>query len=368
MFSSLSRRRVLLLVVLTCVLLITLDKRGNPVIDSMRSVFARVMRPFDTATKAVVLPVERAWHGVTGYDDLLKQNQALRDQLEHIKGNDIEARSAVLEYRELLKINQLTSKFQYKTVVAQVVGESPSNFQNTVEINVGSRQGIGVGMAVTDGAGLIGRITKVSPSTAVVLLLTDPEFAIAAQVLTIPGNDTPSSTVPADGSTPTESTSATTTTTTIAGPAVTAVPSFDPKATTTTPPSTTDPFNNIPGFIPESTAPTTTLNPQFTTTTILEVVRETGSLEGQGADKPLNLRFVDVTSSLSTVKVGAVVDTAGGNTSNAPQGIPIGIITRISRQTSSGTATVEVTPNASLKRLNFIAVVLYVANQDAIGR
>ena len=115
MFSSLSRRRVLLLVVLTCVLLITLDKRGNPVIDSMRSAFARVMRPFDTATKAVVLPLERAWHGVTGYDDLLQQNQALKDQLEHVKGNDIEARSAVLEYRELLKINQLTSKFQVAT-------------------------------------------------------------------------------------------------------------------------------------------------------------------------------------------------------------------------------------------------------------
>jgi rod shape-determining protein MreC len=372
MFSSLSRRRVLLLVVLTCVLLITLDKRGNPVIDSMRSVFARVIRPFDTATRAVVLPVERAWNGVTGYNDLVKQNQALRDQLEHVKGNDIEARSAVLEYRELLKINQLTSKFQYRTVVAQVVGESPSNFQNTVEINVGTRQGLAVGMAVTDGAGLIGRITKVSPSTAVVLLLTDPEFSISAQVLTIPGQDaapgkdTTSSTLPTG--TDTGTTTSTSTTIATEGTTVSGIPVFVPGGPTTTPPSTTDPFNNIPGFIPETTAPTTTLNPQFTTTTILEVVRETGSLEGVGADRPLNLRFVDVTSSLSTVKVGAVVDTAGGNNSNAPQGIPIGIITRISRQTASGTATVEVTPNASLKRLNFIAVVLYVANQDAIGR
>jgi rod shape-determining protein MreC len=323
-----------------------------------------VMRPFDTATKAVVLPVERAWHGITGYDDLLRQNEALRDQLEHIKGNDIEARSAVLEYRELLKINQLTSKFQYKTVVAQVVGESPSNFQNTVEINVGTRQGLAVGMPVTDGAGLIGRITKVSPSTAVVLLLTDPEFAISAQVLTTPGNDS-SANGATDGST---DTATTTTTTPTQGTTVSGIPVFDPSATTITPPSTTDPFNNIPGFIPDTTAPTTTLAPQFTTTTLLEVVRETGTLEGQGADKPLNLRFIDVTSSLSTVKVGAVVDTAGGNNGLAPQGIPIGIITRISRQTNSGTATVEVTPNASLKRLNFIAVVLYVPNQDAIGR
>ena len=59
MFSSLSRRRVLVLVVLTCVLLITLDKRGNQVIDRIRGVFARVVQPFDTATRAVALPIAR---------------------------------------------------------------------------------------------------------------------------------------------------------------------------------------------------------------------------------------------------------------------------------------------------------------------
>ena len=352
MFSSLSRRRVLLLVVLTCVLLITLDKRGNPVIDHARSLFARVMQPFDTATRAVSLPVERAWNGITNYDDLAHQNDALRDQLEHLLGNDVEARSAVLEYRELLKINQLTSKFQYKTVVAQVVGESPSNFQSTVEISVGSRQGVAVGMPVTDGAGLIGRITKVFPTHSIVLLLTDPEFAISAQVLTTPGADTSSSTT----TTPTGST-------TLSGIPVGNPISFD------TTPSTTNPFNNIPGF--ETLPPITTtapLVPAVTTTTILEVVRETGTLEGQGADKVLNLRFVDTTSSLTSVKVGAIVDTAGGNNGLAPQGIPIGIITRIERQTGSSSALVEVTPNASLRRLNFVAVVLYAPNQDAVGR
>lgn len=353
MFSSLSRRRVLLLVVLTCVLLITLDKRGNPVIDRMRGAFARVMQPFDTATRAVALPVERAWNGINNYDALQRENEALQDQLDHIRGNDVEARSAVLEYRELLKINQLTSKFQYKTVAAQVVGDSPSNFQNTVEINVGSRQGVGVGMPVTDGAGLIGRITKVNSNSSIVLLLTDPEFAISAQVLTTPGGDTG----PVTG-----------TTTTTVGTGVVGVPSIVPTSSTDST-TTTDPFINIPGFEtlpPDSTTPTTT--PAATTSTILEVVRETGTLEGQGADKPLILRFVDTTSSLNDVKVGAVVDTAGGNSGLAPQGIPIGIISRVSRQTGSSSALVEVTPNAILKRLNFIAVVLYVPNQDAVGK
>lgn len=364
MFSGLSRRRVLLLVVLTCVLLITLDKRGNDVIDRARSLFARAVQPLDTATRAVTLPLERVWDGIVHFDDVKTENEALRDQLEHMRGNDVEARSAVLQYRELLKISQLTSKFQFDTVKAQVVGESPSNFQNTVEINVGARQGVAVGMPVTDGAGLIGRITKVFADRSIVLLVTDPEYSIAAQVLT--SADTDVATGP-DGTTPTESTllngqpvsdltssttSTSTTTTTQPLP-----PGLEPLPTTTVPPAPI-----APG------ATTTTAVAVATSTSLPPVVRETGTLQGQGADQPMLLRFVDTTSAVTSVKVGAVVDTAGGTSSNAPQGIPIGIITRVERQTGSSSALVEVTPNANLKSLNFVAVVLYVSNQDAIGK
>ncbi len=362
MLSGLSRRRILLLVVLTCVLLITLDKRGNPVIDQIRSVFARVVQPIDTATEAITLPLERAWDGITHYDDLQQQNEALWDQIQHMKGNDVEAKSAILEYRELLKLNQLTSKFQYDTVAAQVVGASPSNFQNTVEISVGARQGVQVGMPVTDGAGLIGRITKVFAERSIVLLITDPEYAIEAQVLSTPGSpaattttateDTTLSGIPvSDLTSSTTSTSSTTTTTTqVLPPELT--PITDPTQS-----STTGPANG-----------STTTSAATTTSTILEVVRETGTLEGQGAAKPMVLRFVDTTSSVTSVKIGAIVDTSGGNNSLAPQGIPIGVISRIERQTGSSSALVEVTPNASLQRLNFVAVVLYSPNQDAVGK
>ena len=180
MFSSLSRRRVIVLVVVTCLLLITLDRRGNPIIDRVRALFATAMVPFDTATEAVALPVERVWDGILHVDELQRENEALRDQIEHMKGTDIEARSAVLEYRELLKLNQLTSKFQFDTVEAQVVGESPSNFQNTIEINVGSRQGVAAGMPVTDGAGLIGRIgaAMVGVAWSLVTFLVMPVMVI----------------------------------------------------------------------------------------------------------------------------------------------------------------------------------------------
>ena len=349
MFLSLSRRRVILLVVLTCLLLVTLDKRGNPFIDRTRSAFGVVLRPFDSAVNAVALPIERAWNGIAGYDDLERENEMLRDQVESMKGSDIEAQSTILEYRELLKLTQLTSRYAFETVEAQVVGDSPSNFQNTVEINVGSNFGVAVGMPVTDGAGLIGRITKVFTDHSIVLLVTDPEYAVSAQVLStqdqidaeLPPTTSPGDTTPSG--IPVENLGTTTTTSTTLAPDPLAP--IDPNTTTSAPATSTS-----------------------TTTTEVEVVRETGTLEGQGAERPLLLRFVDTSSSITSIKVGAIVSTAGGNNSLAPQGIPIGTITRIISQSGSSTPLVEVTPNASLKRLNFVAVVLYIPNNEAVGR
>lgn len=332
MFSSLSRRRVILLVVLTCLLFITLDRQGNSAIDSARSGFARLLRPVEIAVEAIVLPVERAWNGITDYDNLQDENAALRDRIEAMKGTEIEARSAVLQLRELLLLQQLTSKWSFEVVMAEVVGASPSNYQNTIEISVGANRGVQVGMPVTDGAGLIGRITRVYPTHSIVLLITDPEYAIAVRVL---------STAEQIALDPPSVTTSTTT-------------------TSTTQPAVIDPTIGGDAGTDDGTDTNTT-------TTIAPVIRETGTLEGQGGDKPMLLRFTDGLSSVTNLQIGAVVDTAGGGSSLAPQGIPIGTITAIYKQAGSSSALVEVTPNADLVRLNFVAVVLYLPNQQAIG-
>jgi rod shape-determining protein MreC len=243
----------------------------------------------------------------------------------------------------------------YKSVIAQVVGEAPSNFQNTVEITVGTRDGIAVGMPVTDGAGLIGKVTKVYPDRSVVMLITDPQFSVQAQVLSrVDEEDAASTTSSAPPNTapsgrpldPTTSTSTTTTTTTT-------IP-ISPTTTTTTPRGATQ-------------GQTTTSTSSTTTTTLPEIVvrRETGDIDGQGADRPLLFSLIDDTA-LTNVKVGDTVETAGGTKSLAPQSIPIGKITAVTQRLGSRSPIVEVEPNASLTQLNFVSVVLFVPNQAAI--
>jgi rod shape-determining protein MreC len=355
MLSSLSRRRVVVLLILTSLLLITLDRRGNNAfIDRARQAFAVILRPFDIAADAVSKPIANAWYGITNFDELREENEALRDQIEHQKGAEIEAQTAITKFYELLKLYRLTSVHSYKSVIAQVVGEAPSNFQNTVEITVGTRDGIAVGMPVTDGAGLIGKVTKVYPDRSVVMLITDPQFSVQAQVLSrVDEEDATSTTSSAPPNTAisgrpldtTTSTSTTTTTTTI-----------PPSPTTTT----TTPFGATPGQTTTSTSSTTT-------TTLPEIVvrRETGDIDGQGADRPLLFSLIDDTA-LTNVKVGDTVETAGGTKSLAPQSIPIGKITAVTRRLGSRSPIVEVEPNASLTQLNFVSVVLFVPNQAAI--
>jgi rod shape-determining protein MreC len=352
--SSLSRRRVVVLLVLTSLLLITLDRRSNnSVIDKARQAFAVILRPFDIAAEAVSKPIANAWYGITNYDNLKSENEALHDQVEHQKGAEIEAQTAITKFYELLKLYHLTSVHSYKSVIAQVVGAAPSNFQNTVEITVGTRAGVAVGMPVTDGAGLIGKVTKVYPDRSVVMLITDPQFSVQAQVLSRVEDSSATSTdssVPntAPSGRPLDSTTSTSTTTTTT--TTTIVPS---KST-----PTTNPFGAPPGQSTTSTSTTTTL-PEVL------VARETGNIDGQSAARPLLFSLLDDTA-LTTVKIGDVVETAGGTKSLAPQGIPIGTITAMRQRLGSRTPIVEVEPNASLTQLNFVSVVLYVPNQAAI--
>ncbi|MBK5330468.1 MAG: rod shape-determining protein MreC [Ilumatobacteraceae bacterium] len=351
-----SRRRVVVLLILTSLLLITLDRRGNNVvIDKARQAFSVIIRPFDIAANAVSKPVANAWYGITHYQDVKTENQALHDQIEHQKGAEIEAKTAINIANDLLKLNRLTSVRNIKGVAAQVIGEAPSNFQNTIEVTVGSRDGVAVGMPVTDGAGLIGKVTKVNPDSSFVMLITDPQFAVQAQVLSRVDETDASST-----------TSSTTFGTTPSGRSL--GPTTSTSTTTTT--TTTTPVSTTTTTIPRvgATAGGTTTSSTSTTSTTLpsfKVRRETGDITGQGADRPLLFSLIDDTA-LTNVKIGDIVETAGGTKSLAPQSIPIGTITAVTRRLGSRSPIVEVEPNASLTQLNFVSVVLFVPNQAAI--
>jgi rod shape-determining protein MreC len=60
---SAGRRRTMIILLLSSILLITLDLRGNAVFNAARSGFGYAMRPFEIAGEVVTRPVTRAGTG-----------------------------------------------------------------------------------------------------------------------------------------------------------------------------------------------------------------------------------------------------------------------------------------------------------------
>ena len=354
---SLSRRRVLALLTLTTILLITIDVRGSSPINSVRSAFGTVMQPLQAAGRAVAHPIERAWRGATRYGDLEQENERLREQIDAQEGDHIAAVVAIQEYKDLQANVNLST--EVSRVVAQVQQYSAQNFQQTVEINRGTADGVRPGMAVASSAGLVGRITRASEHRAIVMLLTDQQFTVAVKVL----GDVP---VPGTNEDP-NATSTTTTT--------------PPPGAGSTAPLTSDPgfgdLSSLPfgadgtatGAETTTTAPPTTLVPE-TTTTLAPAdrpVRELGALEGNGAGKPPVIGLLSSDIRAQGIKVGDVVATSGGCPSLAPPDITIGTVSKVSQRPGSAGPTVEVAPAADLTQLNFVIVLLYLPATEVSG-
>lgn len=364
------RRRTMVILLLTSVLLITLDLRGNAVFNAARSGFDYALRPFEIAGEVVAQPVSRAWRGMTAVDELEAEVERLQDLVDQQRASQIAGDSAIIENRELRAQIGLESLSSIGRVTGQLIGQSPSNFDQRVEIDKGLVDGIRVGMAVMNSAGLVGKITNVFPETAIVMLATDPQYHTGVKVVgqevptEIAVPDTVPSGLPVGDVTTTTSTSTTTTTTstTVPGnPATTVVTDIDGNLVVITVPP-----ESAPTTLPPETATTST---STTTTTLapIDVTRETGVIDGFGAGQLPRVRFIADASQFGTIDVGDAVLTSGGSESLAPPDIPIGRVANVIKNPGTTGLELEVELNADLDRLNFLTVLLYQPPRQAPG-
>ncbi len=341
---SAGRRRTIIILLLTSILLITLDLRGNAIFNAARSGFSYAIRPFEIAGEVVTRPVERVWSGITEVDDLQAENERLQRLVDEQRSVQVAGLNAMIENRDLRALLNLESLAAYDRVTGEIIGSSPSNFDQRVEIDRGSLKGIRVGMPVVNEAGLVGKITQVNPETSIVMLITDPLYhvpvKVVAEVFPTPSTEPPvtaPSGLPLDDVTTTSSTTSTTTT-----------------------PATPD--SSVPSSAPESATTTTTSTTTTTTTTLPEPIqetRETGDLNGFGSEDLPRIRFIADSPQFGTIEVGDQVLTAGGSLSLAPPGISIGTVVNVIENNGTLGLELEVELNVDLGRLSFLSVILY---------
>lgn len=178
------RARVLLaaLVLLTLVL-ITIDFRNDAgPLDRLRAVATAVFEPVQNGLSSVLRPVGDAFSSVGDLFRLRDENAELKGRLEALQTRresfaDLERQNE--ELRGLLDM-QHRRGFE-ETVVARVVALAPSNYEWTITLDVGTREGVVRNMVVVSGEGLVGRVVQVTQNAARVLLAIDPNFSASVR-------------------------------------------------------------------------------------------------------------------------------------------------------------------------------------------
>jgi rod shape-determining protein MreC len=329
---SAGRRRVIIALALTSALLLTLDLRGNRLFDAARSGFTVALQPFQQAAEVASTPIERLWRAYSDFDALEEENRVLRAQVDAQRSAEIAAQNAIIENQDLLALNSLESLASYDSVTARLVGQSPTNFDQQVEIDRGSIHGIRVGMSAVNEAGLVGKVTRVAPTSSVIMLVTDPSYAVQVKILSVSAED-PEQVVPGF------------TTTTVAAEEE-SFPGADQGA--------------VREEFPIVTSTTTTV--ALADAVILpevEVIRETGVLRGQGDERLPRVSFVVGNSAFGRIEIGDTVFTAGGSTSLAPPNIPVGRVANVITRAGTAGQELEIALSPDLGRLQFVRVVLY---------
>ena len=115
--------------------------------------------------------------------ELEKQNEALRRENQELR---VQSLQLVELARENDRLRQLIgwqkTRPQWKLKFARVVMRDPANWWRTVQIDLGSRDGLRENQPVLTPEGLVGRINSVSFDHAQVVLLGDPKCNVAARV------------------------------------------------------------------------------------------------------------------------------------------------------------------------------------------
>jgi len=101
---------------------------------------------------------------------------------KRLKARILELEEAGRENSRLRSLLAFQKRTTFESVAAKVIAFDASNFSRSFVINKGQQQGIKIGNPVITPDGVVGIIQEVSKTNSRVLLINNPEFAMAAEV------------------------------------------------------------------------------------------------------------------------------------------------------------------------------------------
>ncbi|HID95827.1 MAG TPA: rod shape-determining protein MreC [Candidatus Latescibacteria bacterium] len=136
-----------------------------------------------STTIAILRGGQWAFSWVTKISDLRQENRFLRERNAELSFEVQRLRSIKFENLRLRKLLGFKEQCEFSLLPAEVIAHGTERIVNSILIGVGSEDGVRKDMPVLTAEGLVGRVFRVFPTTAVVQLLTDRNCRVSATVL-----------------------------------------------------------------------------------------------------------------------------------------------------------------------------------------
>jgi rod shape-determining protein MreC len=184
--SALRRRAVIGGLVVLALILITVSFReptSGP-LHGVQSAGATVLRPFEVASERVARPFRDVYGYFAGLVHVKSKNEKLKAEVNKLRQQALLGEAARAQNEQLRRqLNFVDSPLfpnDYSAVNTRIIGWR-NEFDQRVVIAAGRNNGIHQETPVVTSDGLVGSVTQVSPTAALVTLLTDESSAVQAR-------------------------------------------------------------------------------------------------------------------------------------------------------------------------------------------
>ncbi|HEU0275382.1 MAG TPA: rod shape-determining protein MreC [Candidatus Udaeobacter sp.] len=155
---------------------------GPAATQKFKSGVYQLLSPFFSGGSGIKKQITSVRTGLKSLDQLERENSALQVENRELKATNQGLRDAEAEVNRLRHALNYRERSVFKLIAAEIVARDSGTWWRTVTINRGKRDGIEIDMPVATDEGLVGKITTVSDSISVVLLVSDENCRVAAKV------------------------------------------------------------------------------------------------------------------------------------------------------------------------------------------
>jgi rod shape-determining protein MreC len=162
------------------IVLMAMDQRGHYV-PRLRSLIEAGLEPLYHVAGLPSRAVDAVASYGRSYAEVSQENDSLRRQLLERSAELQQLQALSEENRRLRELLQATAGRSFEFRFAEMVRVNLDPYSHKVIIDRGSSDGVFMGQAVLDGAGVMGQVIDVHLHLSDVLLISDPDHALPVQ-------------------------------------------------------------------------------------------------------------------------------------------------------------------------------------------